>query len=65
MKLWPFKLVKHQGGHFEKTALEDFVSFCVILHICLTNSDLKLAQLPKFIHGNKLDMLAHVETSKF
>ena len=24
-KLWPYEAVKHHGGYFEKTALEDFV----------------------------------------
>ena len=34
----------------------------VILHIYFSNRGLELAKLPKFVHGNKLDILAYVET---
>ena len=48
-----------------KTLQEDVVSrfiLYVILHIILNNGGSRLANLPKFVHGNKLDRLACVET---
>ena len=29
LKLWLFEVAKHNGSHFEKTALKDFLSFCI------------------------------------
>ena len=29
LKLWLFEIAKSYGSHFEKTALKDFVSFCI------------------------------------
>ena len=41
LKLWIFKVAKHCGSHFQKTAPKDFV----MLHIFLSNRGLEFAKL--------------------
>ena len=58
LKLWLFEVAKSYGGHFEKTALKDFV----ILHNFLSNQGLEFAKLWEWFHGNKLDnSVSHAE----
>ena len=56
LKLWSFEIAKHNDSHFEKSALKDFMSFC-IFSVATAES----AKLPDFYHGNTLDMLAYAE----
>ena len=60
LKLWSSKVAKHNGSHFEKKALKDFMSFCIF---CLATG-VQSSTLPDFCHGNTLDMLAYAETKK-
>ena len=55
MKLWPFEVLNIMVAILRKWP---WMILCVILHILLSNGDSKF--ISKFVHGNKLDMLAYV-----
>ena len=55
----PFEVARHDGGHFEKITLKDFVCHFAFF---LNNEGSMLAKLPKFVCGNKLDILGYVKS---
>ena len=55
--LWSFQVAKRNGSHFQKTALEDFKSFCIFS----IATGVQSAKLPDFYHGITLDILAYAE----
>ena len=55
LKLWSFEVAKHNGSHFQKTALKDLMSFCIFS----VAMGIQSAKLPDFYHGNTLDILGY------
>ena len=62
LKLWSFEVAKHNDSHFEKTALKEFMSFCIFSIATGVQSQ---PNLLIFFHGNTLDMLAYAEAAFF
>ena len=58
LKLWLSVSAKCYGGHFEKMALNDFVSFS---HTFFSNGGFRVSQTSGFFHGTKLDKVRHSE----
>ena len=58
LKLWLSVAAKCDGGHFEKMALNDFVSFS---HNFFCNGGFRVSQTSGFFHGTKLDKVRNAE----